>query len=449
MSLLDTDVAVVGAGLAGLSAATALADAGLSVIVLEARDRVGGRTLNTELRGEANELGGQWIAPYQAEAHALCRRLGLELFPSFREGSHVYLDAAGARHLYDGHDAPLGIVAERAYAHADAALDALAKELDPAAPWMHPRATELDAVPFERWLGDAVSDDLARDLLRSWMAGGFMTKPATTFSLLGALWVIAGAGGTYELFEPEQCLAYRVVGGSQLLALGLAAQLGDRVLLEHPVSAIRYRPDGVDVTAGGAVIRARHAVVATPPNLVGAIRFDPALPSWRQQLQAAMSQGAVIKVLAVYDEPFWRADGLSGQGFAPYQLVRELYDNSPPAGTPGVLVTFLAGENADRTRHWSPAERRQAVLDGFASYLGPGALEAADVIELDWSAEEWTGGAYSATFGVGGLTRFGPDLRRPIGPIHWACTDISGVGNMHMEGAIRSGKDAAAAILDA
>jgi putrescine oxidase len=444
----DADVVVVGAGIAGLTAATVLAEAGLDVRVLEARDRVGGRTFNTTIRGEANELGGQWIAPYQSEAHALLRRLAIELFPSHREGSHVYLDAAGERRLYTGHDAPLGGASERAYAAADAALDALAQQLDPEAPWTHPRAAELDALPFETWLQTEVDDDLARDLLRAWMAGGFMTKPATTFSVLAALWVIAGAGGTYELFEPEQCLAYRVVGGSQLIALELAKALGDdRVLLEHPVHELRHAVDGVEVIGGDARLTARHAVVATPPNLVGAIRFGPTLPAWRLQLQEALSQGSVVKVLAVYDTPFWRADGLSGQGFAPYELVREIYDNSPPSGSPGVLVTFLSGEIADRVAHWSHAERRAAVLDGFARYVGPRAHEAVDVIELDWSAEEWTRGAYSATFGVGGLTRWGPDLRRPVGPISWACTDIAGVGNMHMEGAIRSGQAAAHAII--
>ena len=443
---IEADVVVVGAGIAGLSAATTLVEAGHEVVVLEARDRVGGRVLNVEIGGQANELGGQWVGPYQDRVLAYLSELGIEIFPSFREGSHVYVGADGVAQRYEGHDAPLGDVSSAAYATAEGALDEMAKQLDPEAPWAHPRAREWDAITFEAWLEREVNDTLARDLLRSWLAGGFMTKPAHTFSLLQGLWVIAGAGGIYELFEPEQCLAYRVVGGSQLLPLRLAERLGERVIVDAPVRGIAWFEAGVEVDAGDVRAVGRQAIVAIPPNLTAAIRFEPSLPGWRMRLEQAISQGAVIKVLAVYDHPFWREDGLSGQGFSPGQLVRELYDNSPPSGEPGVLVTFLAGENAEAASRLSPAARRAAVLDGFASYVGNEAREATDYIELDWSAEEWTRGAYAATFGVGGLTRFGEDLRRPIGPIHWACTDIAGIGHMHMEGAIRSGEAAAAAV---
>jgi putrescine oxidase len=449
VNTVEADVVVVGAGIAGLSAAKALVDAGREIVVLEARDRVGGRVLNIEIGGQANELGGQWIAPYQSRARAYLEELGIELFPSFRDGSHVYVDPAGTVHRYEGHDAPLGDAAERAFMAGDAELDRMAKELDPEQPWAHPRALEWDSITFEAWLQAEVADGLARDLLRSWLAGGFLTKPAHTFSLLQGLWVIAGAGGTYELFEPDQCLAYRVVGGSQLLPLRLAEQLGDRVVLGAPVRGIRWSERGVEVDATGVLATGRAAVVAVPPNLTGGIRLEPAAPGWRMRLEQGISQGVVIKALAVYDHPFWREDGLSGQGFAPHLLVRELYDNSPPSGEPGVLLTFLAGENAEAASRLSPAARRAAVLDGFAEYVGGAAREAVEYHELDWSAEEWTRGAYCATFGVGGLTRFGEDLRRPIGPIHWACTDIAGVGHMHMEGAIRSGEAAAGAVLAA
>ncbi len=443
------DVVVVGAGIAGLVAATDLAAAGREVVVVEARDRVGGRLLNIEIGGEPNELGGQWIAPYQSEMHALLAELGIELFHAYREGDHLTIDAEGTVHRYHGNDDPLPAVSSRAYEAAVAKLDALVVELDPEAPWEHPRSAELDAITFEQWLAAEVDDALGRDLLRAFMAGGYMTKPAETFSLLSALATVAGAGSVANLFEPDLCLHSRVVGGSQLVPLRLAERLGDRVVLDAPVRTIRWDDAGVQAEADTLEVRAQHAVVAVPPNVAGLIRFAPSLPAWRMRLHQAMTQGDVIKLLAVYDEPFWRADGLAGEGFAPYAFVREVYDNTPPAGAPGVLCTFLAGERARAAERLEPGARSRKVLEGLAGFFGPRALDAIEVIERDWSQEEWTRGAYAATFGVGGLSHHGPDLTRPVGPIRWACTDLAGIGHMHMEGAVRSGRAAARSILAA
>jgi putrescine oxidase len=445
--LIETDVVVVGAGVAGLAAARRLVADGRDVVVLEARDRVGGRLWNTEIGGEANELGGEWVAPYQSRLHALLGELGVDLFPAYRDGDDVYVDESGRGQRHSGDEHGLSTAQERALEEADGRLDALAKELDPEEPWEHPRARELDTITFDEWLRAEVGDEVARENLRSYLADGFLTKPAYSFSLLQGLWVIAGAGGTYELFAPEQCLAYRVVGGSQLIPIHMAEELGERVVLESPVRAIRWREDRAEVDAGSIRATARAVVVAVAPNLAAAIRFEPALPAWRMRLQQASSQGSITKILAVYPEPFWRADGLSGEGFAPHQFVRELYDNTPPSASVGVLCTFLPGEQAEFAGRLHPDRRKELVLEGMAKIVGPSALQAIDYIETDWSAEEWTRGAYASTFGIGGLVRFGADMRRPVGPIHWACSDISGVGHMHMEGAVRSGQAAAVEVL--
>jgi putrescine oxidase len=326
-------------------------------------------------------------------------------------------------------------------------LRLLVAEVDPEAPWDHPDARRLDTMSYEQWLQAEVPHPEARDVLR-FVASGFMTKPADAFSLLQTAWLLSSAGAVEHLLDEDEVLDARIVGGAQQIAERLAERLAGRVRLGVPVRDIAWDDDdGVRVRAGGAEIGARAAVLALPPNLLPSIRFDPPLPGRRMQTDQWLAQGALIKVQAAYPTPFWRADGLSGTAFGTRAIVSEVYDNSPPSGSPGVLIGFISDHAADAAAALSPEERRAAVLDAFAGYFGPRALGPTHYVERDWTTEEWTRGAYSATFAIGALSRYGRTLREPVGPLRFAGADIAGAGNMHIDGAVRSGEAVASELL--
>ncbi|MEO7663770.1 MAG: NAD(P)/FAD-dependent oxidoreductase [Candidatus Limnocylindrales bacterium] len=444
---LDVDCVVIGAGLAGLTVARTLVAAGREVAVLEARPRVGGRLETIDVDGFPIELGGMWVAPYQDAVIGLLEELGIGRYPTHFEGRNVFI-GRGGRSEHEHDDSPLGPAATAAYEKGAAILDRLAHEIDPERPWGHPEAGALDGISFETWLRREVDHADARELLTTYLGGGFMTRTADQFSVLGALVMIAGAGGLQELLDPRQVLATRIEGGAQGLAIRIADELGDRVHLGRPVRAVEWnKAGGVTVMGGGATVRARSAVLAVPPNLLPRIEFRPGLPEWRTAATAALHQGVVNKIQVIYEEPFWRAAGLSGEGFGPGELVREVYDNSPADGSRGVLVTFLTAEVGARAAGISISARKKEILESLVRYFGRKAGRQVGYAERDWSTEPWTRGAYGATFEVGGVTKHWEAARRPIGPLRFASTDIAGVGHIHMDGAVRMGRAAAASVL--
>ncbi|MGW6377534.1 flavin monoamine oxidase family protein [Rhodococcus sp. NPDC055112] len=440
MPEITRDVVVVGAGPSGLTAATELRKAGLSVTVLEARDRVGGRTWTDTVDGAMLEIGGQWVSPDQSALYATLETLGLKTFDRYREGDSVYIAPDGARTAYSGDSFP---VSEHTRAEMDrlvALLDELTAEIGAEEPWAHPRARELDTVSFRQWLATHSDDEEARNNISLFVAGGMLTKPAHAFSALQAVLMAASAGSFSNLVNEDFILDRRVIGGMQQVSLGLAESLGDNVFLNSPVRTITWGTDGVTVLADGDLrVRARRVVLAVPPNLYTRMSFDPPLPRRQHQMHQHQSLGLVIKVHAVYDTPFWREDGLSGTGFSAAELVQEVYDNTNYGDTRGTLVAFVSDEKADAMFELSAAERKGRILESIARFLGPRAAEPVVYYESDWGSEEWTRGAYAASFDLGGLHRYGRDQRTPVGPIHFSCSDIAGAGYQHVDGAIRMG----------
>ena len=447
---LERDVVVVGAGVTGLTAATRLAAAGRSVIVLEARERIGGRLWTEVVDGQLREIGGQWVSPDQTALLETLDELGLETYSRYRDGESLYITRDGEVRRFTGDIFPAGERTEQELTRLIEVLDRLTAEVDPAAPWVHPRATELDRISFRGWLEQQTDDDEARENIALFVAEAMLTKPAHSFSLLQALLMAASAGSFGNLVDADFILDKRVVGGLQQVPLRLAERLrADSVRLGTPVRTIAWDGSGATVTGGSVQVRARHVLVAVPPNLYDRIRYVPALPRLRQQLQQHQSLGLVIKVHATYETPFWRAAGLSGTAFSPYQPVHEAYDNTNHGESRGTLVGFVAAERADALFRLGAAERRSRILGSLAAYFGPEARRPVTYYESDWAAEEWTQGAYAASFALGGLTRYGELQLQPVGPIRFGSSDLAGLGYQHVDGGIRVGRRLADDVLAA
>jgi monoamine oxidase len=469
---LEADVAIVGAGLAGLVAARRLVAAGREVVVVEARERVGGRLLNEEIGdGKVVEVGGQWIGPTQERLAALAAELGVGTFPTHDEGRHL-IEMDGKLTSYTGAltDARVGLVRELSRAisppaladleQARARLDRMAREVPLEEPWMAPRAPEWDSQTFATWIGRNTRTEGARRLFELATEAVWAAEPGDV-SLLHVLFYTHSGGGFNTLLGTSGGAQQdRFHGGSQRLALLMAEELGpERLRLGAPVRRIQHGEAGVTLHAADfchpegykshreLVIAARRAIVAIPPTLAGRIAYDPPLPAHRDQLTQRMPQGTVIKTMAIYERPFWREEGLSGQAASDAGPARVVFDNSPPDGSPGVLLGFLEGRLA---RQWGARDaggRRAAILAGHARLFGPRAARPERFIERVWADEEWTRGCYGCLMTTGGWTEYGRALRAPVGPIHWAGAETATVWNGYMDGAVQSGERAAAEVL--
>jgi monoamine oxidase len=445
----EADVVVVGAGLAGLAAARELRASGASVLVVEARDRVGGRVHNHDIGdGKVVEVGGQWIGPTQDRLAALAAEFGVETFPTYGQGDNV-MEYGGSLRRYSGAIPRINPLVLIDVERAQRRLNRLARSVPLDAPWEAPNAARLDGQTAATWMRRNVASRPGRMLLELGIEAVWAAQPED-MSLLHVLFYIHSAGSLEMLFETEGGAQQdRFVGGSQLVPIRMAEALGEeRLVLGAPVRRIEHSQDGVTVHADGNVVRGRRAILAVAPTLAARIAYAPPLPGYRDQLTQRMPLGTVAKCMAIYDEPFWRAEGLSGQGTSDQGPVRLTFDNSPPEGSPGVLLGFLEGRRARQLGRLPERERRTAVIDCFTRLFGPRARAPDDYVERLWAEEEWTRGCYGCHMPTGAWTNYGPALHPPIGPLHWAGAEYAQVWNGYMDGAVRSGEAAAAEVLE-
>lgn len=451
---LSADVVIVGGGYAGLACARTLRANGRRVILLEARDRVGGRCVNQRLPAPYDQYvvegGAEFLGPTQDRMYGIAAELGIQTFTAYNTGKLVDY-SNGRRTTYSGRIPPSALAGAAEAQLALIRLNQMARQVPLDAPWDAAEATRWDTLTVEAWIDRNIVSPSAKNLLTLATIAVFSAEPRE-LSLLYFLHYVHAAGDlNYLLDTAGGAQQDRVVGGSQAIALGMAAQVADSILYRSPVRTIRQSAAGtVTVSGDGYRVTAQSVVVAMSPWMASRIRYEPLSPALqaRQQLAQRVPMGSIWKVHAVYPTPFWRDAGLNGQVTSDAFLPKVTFDNTPPQpGAPGVLMGFIDGQDARDAVLMTPEARRANVLQAFTAYFGAQAANPVGYLEMNWQAEEYSAGGPTGTFPPGVLTAYRGALRDPVGRIFWAGTETSTIWSGYMDGAVRSGERAALQVL--
>lgn len=441
------DTIVIGAGLAGLTAARRLRDAGKRVVVLEARDRVGGRTQTVELAGDPVDLGGQWIGPTQDHVRALANELGVRSFPQHFRGTKV-LELAGERRTYRGLLPKIGLGPLLELGLTIERVEWMARSVPLAAPASARKAAAWDQMTLADWLDRHVRSRGARKVFEIATHAIFASEPRDLSLLFFLFYTRSGRSFTRLAEIRGGAQQERLIGGAQQLSEGLRARVGaQHVLLDSPVTAIVQDAAQVEVRTPRRGFTARNAILAVPPALAEHVAFAPALPPARAELHRRMPMGSVVKCVVAYERAFWREQGHSGEAVSDGEPIRAVFDDCSHDGRHPALLCFVLGDVARRFGPLPEAERRAAIVDHLVRLFGEPAARPLAYVDKDWISDPWSSGCYVGVMGPGLMTRIGDALREPVGRLHFAGTETAVRWCGYLDGAIESGERAAAEVL--
>ncbi|MFN3851042.1 MAG: flavin monoamine oxidase family protein [Spirosomataceae bacterium] len=434
------DVIVIGAGYAGLTATRELIRAEKKVLLLEARDRVGGRVYTKYLDDDTYvDLGGAWVGPTQDRIYGLIREFGLETFKTYDEGKST-LFFKGKTQYYKGLIPPLPIGALLSLDMAIKKMNKLSRTVNLERPWETPNAQYYDSMTLATWMNQQMSFDTAKIMFKL-AAEAIWAADPNEISMLHALFYAKSGRDLDTLMNVKNgAQEERIVGGAMQPALKLSETIKDSIRLNSVVKSITQDTDNVIVRGDGFEFLAKRVIVALPPTMINRIEFLPVLPANREQLMQRMPMGTVTKTFAIYDKPFWRNKGLNGLSATNEGYTTVTFDNSPKDGSKGIMMGFVLGNQAKAFANLSSEERRESILNSFVNFYGEEARNPKLYLDHSWAEEEFTKGCYAAFMPPGVWTSLGKSLREPCSKIHWAGTETSDIWNGYIDGAIRSGE---------